>query len=104
MFVVGFCAGTFLVKKALTKINFNPPEHFTFDHVQSMQNSQKFQASTQNLIQFEPDKFPNHSKDSSSSSTFPNTVYKSDSNIDLRNKHSPYSSLMTGSFSDKKYN
>jgi len=91
MFVIGFSAGTFLMKKALNKTNFNPPENFTFDHVQSMHNSQK-------CLQFESDRFTSNSNNTSRE----DTENKSSQNINLVNKPSPYSSLMTGSFPNKK--
>jgi hypothetical protein len=91
MFVIGFSAGTFLMKKAMNKTNFNPPENFTIDHVQSMHNSQKF-------LQIKSDKFRNDSNNTSRE----NIENKSSQNINIVNKQSPYSSLMTGSFPDKK--
>jgi hypothetical protein len=115
MFVIGFSVGTFLMKKALNRTNFNHPEPIPIEHVLSVQNTEKFNSlqsthqTNQSFSKFRDDKFTNTSNSSvsqspsyftsniSSSSANPtsNTVYNT-------NRTSPYSSLMTGTSSTEK--
>jgi len=98
-FIIGFTAGTFLMKKLSNFRKYKTPEHITIDHAQIIHN-QKFLS--QNQISH--DKF--HSENIYSKSL--NLPYQHPTKLKETqisspvNRNSPYSSLMCGNSKESK--